>query len=270
MAAFRACLIVVAVLGFFLFGAPLQWLIARRVPSMAGRIPMVFCRSLLRLFRIEVMPRGEALGGPPALVVANHTSWIDILAFGSVRPFCFVAKREVGTWPILSAFAEVQGTIFIDRKRRRTIPTSNRRMAERMLGGRIVLLFPEGTTVAGPRPGPFLTSHFAAARELLCAEPFRESVAVQPAAIWYSSKEAAWVGDDDLLSHIWRMLRSPPLRCFVQFAEPLPFRATSDRKAIAHQAREAILHIIEAAILETAPGSMGRSADVDRAAKARW
>ena len=269
MAAFRACLIVVALLGFFLLGAPLQWLIARAIPSMANRIPMFFCRSLLRLFRIEVMLRGEALAGPPALVVANHTSWIDILAFGSILPFCFVAKREVGTWPILAAFAEVQGTIFIDRKRRRTIPPSNRHMAARMLEGRIVLLFPEGTTVAGPRPGPFLTSHFAAARELLCAAPFRETVAVQPAAIWYSSKEAAWVGDNDLLSHIWRILRHPPLRCFVQFAEPLPFRATSDRKAIARQAREAILHIVEGAILETAPGPIERSVDVDQAAKAR-
>ena len=269
MAAIRACLIVFVLLGFLLVGAPLQWLITRRMPHLANRIPLFFCRSLLRLFRVAVDVRGMPLAGSPVLVVANHTSWIDILAFGSIYPFCFIAKREVGRWPILSAFAQVQRTIFLDRRRRRTIPASNRRMAAQMLEGRPVLLFPEGTTVGGLAPGAFLTSHFAAARDVLRAEPTRRSVAVQPAAIWYSRDEAAWIGDDDLVSHIWRTLRSPPLRCVIALAPPLDYVETSNRKMIANLARDAISHMIEATPIDRAPDAprfvnadLGRSMEV--------
>ncbi len=246
MAAIRACLILVAILGFFLLGAPVQGLLARRRPRSANRIPLFFCRTLLRLFRVEVDVRGEPLATGPVLVVANHVSWIDILAFGSILPFCFVAKSEVGRWPILSAFAEVQGTVFLDRRRRRSIPPSNRRMAARMLEGRPVLLFPEGTTVGRHGPGAFLTSHFAAARDVLQADPRRRVVSVQPVAIWYSRDDAAWIGDDDLVSHIWRTLRLPPLRCSVRFGTPLAFDDTSNRKTIAHHARDTILLMMNA------------------------
>ena len=263
MAALRACLIVFVLLGFLLLGVPSQWLVTRRMPSQASRIPLFFCRSLLRLFRVDVNVRGTPRAGPPMLVVANHVSWIDILAFGSILPFCFVAKSEVGRWPILSTFAEVQGTVFIERRRRRSIIASNRRIAARMIEGWSVVLFPEGTTVGRPEPGAFLTSHFAAARDVLRAEPHRRSVAVQPVAIWYSRDEAAWIDDDDLLSHIWRTLRRPPLRCFIRFAPPIEYLETSNRKTIALLARETILRMIKAASTDTAAAG-AKEADRNR------
>ena len=244
MAAIRALTIVVALLGILLVGTPVQWLVARVRPTAARRIPVVFCRWLLRLVRVRLEVEGSWATAGPVMIVPNHISWIDVLALGGLTPFCFLAKREVERWPILSAFAAVQGTVFVDRGRRRSIPGVNRQLAARMLDGRPVLLFAEGTTLAGPMPGPFYSSHFAAARDLLAIEPARGSVAVQPVALAYSRADAAWVGDEALVPHIWRMLRQPPLTCRIRFGTPVAYQAGSDRKAVARRTRETIVALL--------------------------
>ncbi len=243
MAVVRGLLIVVAITLFFLIGAPFQGLLARRASLAAGRIPSFFCRSLLRLLKVRLAVEGRRAEGGAVLLAANHVSWIDVLALGAIEPFCFLAKSEIASWPILSAFARVQGTVFVDRERRRLLPKVNAEIATRLLAGRPVLLFPEGTTVGPPEPAHFLTSHFAAARDALRLAPTC-AVAVQPVAIAYSSPAAAWIGDDDLLSHLWRTLRGPPLRCAVTFGAPLPFGAGTDRKAIGRQARAVVVAML--------------------------
>ena len=265
MAALRAVCIFLALIGFFLVATPLQWGIARFAPKAADRIPLIFCRSLLWLLRIRVSVEGARVDDRPVLMAANHVSWIDVLALGAVTPFCFLAKSEVARWPILSAFAEVQGTVFVDRQRRRTIPTANRQMATRMLQGRSVLLFPEGTTVAPPEPATFRSSHFVAARDLLNASAERRQIDVQPVAIAYSSAEAAWVGDEGLLPHLWRTLRAAPLHCEVSFAAPIAYRAQSDRKQVAQQTRAAIMAVLERKQLAPYPAASRASADIAQA-----
>jgi 1-acyl-sn-glycerol-3-phosphate acyltransferase len=241
----RLLLIILALLGSFVVAAPVQWGIVRWVPRFADRLPRLFCRIILALTKVEVVVSGTRVESGPVLVAANHVSWIDILALCSVHPFCFLAKSEVSRWPIVSGLARVQGTVFVDRSRRRLIPRANRDMAERLREGRSVLLFPEGTTVGAEGPAQFHTSHFAAARDLLRLDA-SAAVVVQPVAIGFSSDAAAWVGDDNLVSHILRTLRSPPLRCFVSFGEPIAYALDSNRKTVAKLCREAIVEMLTA------------------------
>ncbi len=245
MAAVRAALIFAALLAFFLVGVPLQWLMARHAPDAAATIPRLFCRTLLALTKVRIATTGTLVRDRPVLCVANHVSWIDILALGSLEPFCFLAKSDVSAWPIVSAFAEVQGTVFVDRARRRSIIPANAALAGRMREGRTALLFPEGTTFDGTEPGPFRSSHLAAARDLLALEPACRTVAVQPVALAYSSPAAAWIGDDALLPHLWRVLRGPPLTCTVALGTPMAFAPGADRKRIAHAARAAVIALLE-------------------------
>ncbi len=204
---------------------------------------------MLWLAKVDVVVEGRHVDGRPVLLAANHISWIDILALGAMTPLCFLAKSEIASWPLVSAFARVQGTVFVDRHRRRTILSANRQLATNMLEGRPALLFPEGTTLAGPLPGPFLSSHFAAAHDLLAMAGTRQvalqTVMVQPVAIAYSSDAAAWVGDDNLFQHLWRTLRAPPLRCSIRFGAPLPFSGRSDRKRVAAMAHAAVADLLE-------------------------
>jgi lyso-ornithine lipid O-acyltransferase len=246
MAPFRAALIFVVLLAFFLVGVPLQWLAARWAPGHAALIPQAFCRSLLALVGVDVAITGALVRGRPVLCVANHVSWIDILALGSVEPFCFLAKRDVSAWPILSAFAEVQGTVFVDRGRRRSIPPANARLAARLREGRTALIFPEGTTFGGAEPGRFMSSHLAAARDFLAQDPACDEVAVQPVALAYSSPVAAWLGDDALLPHLWRVLRGPRITCTIALGAPIPYGPDADRKIVTREVREHVVALLAA------------------------
>jgi 1-acyl-sn-glycerol-3-phosphate acyltransferase len=206
MAYFRATAIVLAML-LFLSLAPLQWLALRQRWPLRLWLPVAFGRTLAALVRLEVVVDRAPPPQGPRLIAANHVSWLDILVLCSVEPVCFLAKREVEAWPAISTFARLQESVFIDRQRRRTIPAANAAMAQRMLAGRPMLLFPEGTTGDGSALRKFYSSHFAAARDLLATASGIETVCVQPVAIRYSSPAAAWLGDATLLPHLWSLLK---------------------------------------------------------------
>ena len=57
--------------------------------------------------------------GAGLLLVANHISWLDIEALHAVC-FCrFVAKSEVGQWPVVGTLANSAETIYLQRTSRR-------------------------------------------------------------------------------------------------------------------------------------------------------
>src|ERR1700730_16220800 len=145
MACFRATAIVLAML-LFLSLAPVQWLALRRRWPLRLWLPVAFGRTLAALVRLEVAVDRAPPPQVPRLIAANHVSWLDILALCSGEPVCFLARREVEGWPAASTCARRQETVFVDRQRRRTIPAANAAMAQRMLAGPPVLLFPAGTT----------------------------------------------------------------------------------------------------------------------------
>ena len=197
-----------------------------RVAQMLGRL---FCRAVLRLLRIRVEVTGPLPSrGSGRLLVANHVSWIDPLVLFAVSPSVILAKREVGTWPVIAALARLQGTVLVDRSRRMQIPRVNDALAQRLEMGCNVLLFPEGTTYDGVRRGRFLTSHLA------CLAAVSTSVrpSIQVAALAYSSPAAAWIGDDTLLPHLWSVLRRPGMTCRVAFGAPADIPQPFDRKAL--------------------------------------
>ena len=252
MAYIRATAMILALL-MFLSLAPLQWLALRRRWPLRLWLPVAFGRTLAALVRLEVVVNCAAPLQGPRLIAANHVSWLDILVLCSVEPVCFLAKREVEAWPAISTLARLQETVFVDRQRRRTIPAANAVMAQRMLAGRPVLLFPEGTTGDGSALRKFHSSHFAAARDLLATASAIETVCVQPVAIRYSSPAAAWLGDATLLPHLWSLLKGEPIRCDLAFAKPLAYARGESRKAIASESASAIAGMLAA---------MARAADL--------
>lgn len=248
MAYLRATGVFSTLILFFLIGAPLQWLILKL--SLPGRhvLPLLFNRFLLGCLRLRIRveresPESEA-AKLPQLIVSNHVSWMDIPALGTLHSISFLAKREVGTWPVIATFAELQGTVFVDRLSRKSIKDANVAMARRMLDGAWVALFPEGTTHDGSALGRFHSSHFAAARELLQEAPDVAAVCVQPIAIRYSSTHAAWLGDDLLLPHVMTMVKRPPVTCTIVLGTPILFDRASDRKATAQQCTDKIAALL--------------------------
>jgi 1-acyl-sn-glycerol-3-phosphate acyltransferase len=244
----RAFGVFLTLIFFFVIGAPLQWLILKL--SLPGRhiLPLLFNRLLLGFLRIRVAVQHETPASDavklPQLLVSNHVSWTDIPALGTLHSISFLAKREVGTWPVIATFAELQGTVFVDRLSRKSIKDANAAMARRMLDGAWVALFPEGTTNDGSALGHFHSSHFAAARELLQEAPDVAAVCIQPVAIRYSAAHAAWLGDDLLLPHVMTLLKSAPVTCSILLGTPILFDRSSDRKMTAQQCTDKIAALL--------------------------
>jgi 1-acyl-sn-glycerol-3-phosphate acyltransferase len=247
LAILRAAGIVLLLIFSLVLAAPIQWLILQINPRRSHALPRLFNHLLLWLVKVRVKVQGEKPGGIPQLIVANHISWTDVPALGTLYSICFLAKREVSTWPIVAAFARLQRTVFVDRSQRKSILGANAALAERMLEGACVALFPEGTTYDGTSLGPFHSAHFGVVQDLFLANAGQASLRIYPVAIRYSGPHAAWCGEALLLPHVISLLRGPPLACDLIFCPPLDFDASADRKAIAEECRRRIAAALAAA-----------------------
>lgn len=241
----RATAIFLTILVSFTLAAPLQWLALKLKSPLAKIIPHIFCQAILGLVRVDVKISGRP--SPASLIVSNHVSWADIMALRTVAPLSFLAKQEVSRWPIISTFAVLQETVFVDRQRRSSIPQANAGIAATLLRGRSVVLFPEGTTGDGTELLKFHSSHFAAARDLLACAPHFASVPIQPVAIFYSSPHATWTGDAELLPHVMLLLEKPKVQCNIIFGVPLAFTRETDCKQMARATQNAVASLLEAA-----------------------
>jgi 1-acyl-sn-glycerol-3-phosphate acyltransferase len=235
---------------FFLAATPLQSLAMRFGWRLAGWLPVLFHRLFLRLFGLRIAVEGRLAGGVPVLVLSNHVSWLDISVLGSLAPLSFVAKSEVGGWPVVGLFARLQRTVFIDRARRAHTAEVNAAVARRIAQGDIIVLFPEGTSSDGNRVLPFRSSLVGAARTAL-AEAGHPVIHLQPLAITYTRRnglpltrrerpQIAWYGDMDLAPHLAGFLTGGPFEARVTFGEPIPFDAESDRKRATADAEKAV------------------------------
>ena len=251
MAYLRATGVFFMIIFFFVIGVPLQWIVLRLSLPGSHVLPLAFNRMLLSFLQIRVVVHGGAARDAqeahlPQLLVANHVSWTDIPALGTIHTISFLAKREVSRWPIVASFARLQRTLFVDRDSRKSIRDANAAMAARMLEGGWVALFPEGTTHDGISLGRFHSSHFAAARELLLGAAHVKAVRVQPVAIRYSAAHAAWLGDDLLLPHVMQLVKGAPVVCDIFMCEPVIFDRNADRKLIAHACNQRIEAVLAA------------------------
>jgi 1-acyl-sn-glycerol-3-phosphate acyltransferase len=136
-----------------------------------------WCRAVLaafgvRLRVIDAAPGGAAGGRDAgagggtavgALLVANHVSWLDVVAIDAVRPGRMVAKEEMRSWPVVGRLATGAGTVYIDRERLSTLPVTVADVAAALRAGDTVTMFPEGTTWCGGRGGRFRATAFQAA-----------------------------------------------------------------------------------------------------------
>lgn len=234
----RRCWRCAGVLWHLLAGAmELLWRRAWRAPHSPtiATAKQRWCRRLLEIMGVELRVHGLARSGP-VLLVSNHISWLDIPVICATRPCDCLAKAEVSSWPLIGWIARSVGTLFI----RRGAGEAHVKIAEmrtRLHRGHVLLLFPEGTTSDGTSVRRFLPPLLAAA----------EAAAVQPVAIRYRDPAGhpdtrmAFLGDDDIHHHLWRILGRRRIAVDLTFTAPLP---PDTPRALAIVARQQILHTL--------------------------
>lgn len=192
----------------------------RALPAgVRDRLVRLWARTLLGALGVTVR-----LAPPPAhggvLVVANHVSWLDIPLIASGRPGRSVAKAEVAKWPVLGRLVSSGGTVLVERDRLRALPAAVDAVAGVLRAGRPVVVFPEGSTWCGRESGRFRPAFFEAA--------VRSGAPVQPVTIRYRLADGrptsvpAFVGDDDLVTSLARVVAVRGLVAEVTFLPPIP------------------------------------------------
>jgi len=185
----------------------------------------------------------DSRGPVPAsgLLVSNHQGYLDILCLNVLCPSIFVAKSEIKSWPLFGLFSSWSGTIFLDRKKKMSIPRALVKVVEYLRQGERVVIFPEGTDSDGTTVLPFHSSFFAAAIQVDCP--------VIPVAIRYHASgvnhqdEVVFWRDRRFLFHVIRLLGVKQVLATVTFGDPLP--AGQDRKELTQVVRRRIQTIIE-------------------------
>ncbi|MBQ1013727.1 1-acyl-sn-glycerol-3-phosphate acyltransferase [Micromonospora sp. M51] len=247
----RRVLRLVAALGMLLAGIPVA-LLSPVLPTRERQTLISgWARATVRAFGVRLVVKGR-LPRRRALLVANHVSWLDILAVLAVAPTRMVAKREVRSWPVLGLLAAAAGTVFVDRSRPLALPTTVGRVADALRAGRSVTVFPEGTTwCAGStatdcRPGGgFRPATFQAAIDTGSpVVPLRLSY--RCAATGSTTTVAAFLGADTLLRSVARVVTARELVVSVTIAGALHPARGADRRWLARAAESAV-HLLPAA-----------------------
>ena len=170
-----------------------------------------WARALLSCLDIEVTADAP-LTPFGSLYVANHRSYLDIPVLLAFAPVTFLAKSEVGAWPVLGWAARCAGTLFVRRDQRASRAAARDAIRAHLMAGHSVAVFPEGTTTAGPGLGPLRPGSFEVAAG---------RAPVVPVAIRYEHVDDAWIGDDEFLPHFLRRFQVRRRRVALCFGPPL-------------------------------------------------
>ncbi|WP_179404307.1 lysophospholipid acyltransferase family protein [Burkholderia guangdongensis] len=210
---------------------------SRVTPARRAELTRRWSLKLLRLAGMRlVVHNGGARLDASALVVGNHVSWADIYVINAWRPTPFVSKAEVRQWPVVGWLAEKLDTLFLQREKRTEAMRAMHAMAERLRGGGLMCVFPEGTTSDGLGLLPFHANLFQAAVSAGCA--------VQPICVMYEdahgrqSVSPAYVGDLSLGRSLDLVLGGGPFVAHLYVCDPI--EPGGDRRAVAAAAQAAV------------------------------
>lgn len=197
----------------------------RSAQSWCDALVMRWNRTACRILnlRIHVTGRADPAAG---LTVANHISWLDIIAIGAQRPYLFVAKEEVAEWPVMGTLAKGIGTLFVRRGDAEQSAATGETMTWLLRRGVHLMLFPEGTTTRGDQVLRFHGKLFQPAQ--------LAGAVVQAVALRYSgpaTELAPFVGDDAFLTHLPAILKLQRIDLHLHYCPSLPNHLRRDQLA---------------------------------------
>jgi len=203
-----------------LMGIVMAALFLRKTMSPTGktaRITRFWHQQICRTFNIDVTVHGQR-PETSMLLVANHISWFDITALGSVVSARYLSKYEVVGWPVIGWLAKKAGTLFIKRGTSQSAIHSMEKMADALTAGDHVVLFPEGTTTDGHTVRKFHARLFQSAID--------SQKMIQPVVLRYPHEEgvhprAPFINDITMYESAIGMLGEPHMKVDIYFLEPI-------------------------------------------------
>lgn len=214
--------------------------------AMAINTSSFFARVILRLLNIRVHANhGERLrgNGGARLIIANHVSYVDVLALASLAPSVFITSVELKNTALLGTLARLSGSLFVERRKPSGLKSEIREIAQVLGEGMPVVLFPEGTTSNGDSVRQFKNSLFDAA--------IAARAEILPICIRYTRvnghrlttrnrDRVFYYGGVAFLKHFARLLMLRSIDLEILPLKPIAVSAGDSRKDLAAAAHQAI------------------------------
>ena len=193
-------------------------------------------KTLLNKFHIDMNVIGAPVSDERIIFVGNHVSYVDIPVFLANQPAYFVAKKEIAKWPVLGSAFKKAEIIFVKREskssRKNTVNAINKAIREQ---NKSICIFPSGTTDIAEKK-PWRRGAFSIAKAC--------DVKIQPFRLSYSPlRDVAYIDDDFLLTHMFRLAGVEKVKCTIEFGEPFKVEnPEEDCKRIWEWTKQAIKH----------------------------
>lgn len=147
-------------------GGPLWLAVLLPMPRRARwSLTRAAAHTLSAVTGTAVVVRGELPERGPAVVVANHASFLDglLLLLASPRPLTFVASAELAHQPVIGTFLRRLGCVFVARGRAGRTAGAVEQLTSAVAAGGLLAVFPEGSITRVPGLRPFHLGAFATA-----------------------------------------------------------------------------------------------------------
>ena len=245
----RVAALVAFSLVMFLPVLALWALTLERTRAFVVRFFYIVCGKIVG---IRIHQQGIVSKQRPLMLVANHSSYLDIFILGSFLPLSFTPKREIRSWPVIGFFCVLADCVFIER-RPADMQRAQGEMQEKLAMGKVLALFPEGTTGDGFHVKPFKSGFLSLVEE--------HHLPLQPVSLAYTHighvplsaatrEQVAWIGEASFVTHFMRLLKFPYIQVTAQFHDVQLMAEEEDRKMLAKTCEEIITtglhHLLEA------------------------
>lgn len=232
---------------FFWGGMEIDFLLRRRTRriDLISKWTRRWAGTLLRVFGIRVEAYGPFANegklypgrderGIGRIFVMNHRSGADIPVVLTIAAVHVISRHDLAKWPLIGPGARRIGTLFVDRKSRRSGATVLRQISDKLEAGEGIAMFPEGTAHPGDEVRPFKPGAFKAAQ--------RAAAQIVPMGVAYGDP-AAYYTDDSFMAHMKRIACLRRMRVVVEIGEPLTVDEGSSME-VKDQARERVEELV--------------------------
>ena len=190
-----------------------------------------WCRGLLKICDIELVIHGDAQKSRGALIVSNHSGYVDILTHAAAFPIRFAPKAELRKAPVFGFLTAMSHPVWVDRKNRMRSAECAAEFLATLEHKIPLLVYPEGTTSDGKNLLPFKTGPFEPA--------VKGNFPILPVLTFYSVPEGefspGWFDDTEMTDHIWKFLGIKKIRADIYILPEISVEEGSDRKILAEK-----------------------------------
>jgi len=157
----------------------------------SARLLRGWARLIFRLAGCPLRVRGidHLLAGEPAVVVANHASYLDSVVLMAALPidYRFVVNHRAARWPLIGLAVRKAGHLVVERERLADRRACAMRMLDTLRRGTSVVVFPEGTIQRDGTLRPFQRGVFHIAVDSgrpVVPVTLRGTSHVMPGGVW--------------------------------------------------------------------------------------